>query len=230
MTQVIADISMSLDGYVTGPDPGPSAGLGRGGEALHVWALDSEDEVDATVLREATERTGAVVMGRRLFDIVDGPQGWSDEMGYGARLAGTPPFFVLTHSPPAEVRLGLRFAFVTDGATAAVDQARAAAGDRDVVVMGGGDVIGQCFDQGLVDELHIHLAPIVLGSGTHLFDGCRQRRLVLRSVRSTAAATHLTYAVERERPEVLVREEVRISLDGGAGRAGQEQRERHREP
>lgn len=74
--------------------------MGRGGEPLHSWALDSVDVIDAEVLREATEATGAVVMGRRLFDIVDGPHGWSDDMGYGAAFAGTPPFYVVTHSVP----------------------------------------------------------------------------------------------------------------------------------
>lgn len=193
--KVIADISMSLDGFVTGPDAGPDAGLGRGGEPLHEWAVSSKEEVDVAVLREATERSGAVVMGRRLFDIVDGPLGWNDEMGFGAGLAATPPFFVLTHRAPDEVRLGLRFTFVTDGATSAIEQARAAAGEKDVVVMGGGNVVGQCLDQGLLDELHLHIAPIVLGAGTPLFAGCRRRPLVQRSVRSSSTATHLTYAL-----------------------------------
>ena len=115
MTKVVADISMSLDGFVTGPDPDLQHGLGRGGEPLHSWAVDSDAEVDAEVLHEATERSGAVVMGRRLFDIIDGPGGWNDEMGYGAGLVGTPPFFVVTHYAPERVRLGLRFTFVTDG-------------------------------------------------------------------------------------------------------------------
>jgi dihydrofolate reductase len=193
--KVIADISMSLDGFVTGPDAGPEAGLGRGGEALHDWALRSDDEVDAAVVREATERSGAVVMGRRLFDIIDGPHGWNDEMGYGAGLAATPPFFVVTHAAPDRVRLGLGFTFVTQGVEAAISLARQAAGDRDVVVMGGGDVIGQCVEQGVADELHLHLAPIVLGSGTPLFAGCGRRPLRQLSVRVSRTATHLTYAL-----------------------------------
>jgi dihydrofolate reductase len=193
MTKVVADISMSLDGFVTGPDPDVEHGLGEGGEALHTWAIDSTSDVDAEVLREATESSGAVVMGRRLFDVVDGPHGWNDEMGYGAGLAATPPFFVVTHSVPEQVRLGLRFTFVTEGIEAAIDQARAAAGDKDVVVMGGGDVVRQCVDLGLADELRIHLAPIVLGSGTPLFAGCGRRPLVQRAVRVSPTATHLTY-------------------------------------
>jgi dihydrofolate reductase len=199
MTRVIADISMSLDGFVTGPDPGPANGLGTGGEPLHTWAVDSDSDVDAAVLREATERSGAVVMGRRLFDIVDGPHGWNDEMGYGAGLAGTPPFFVVTHAPPDEVRLELQFTFVTDGIAAAIDQARDAAGDKDVVVMGGGDVVRQSVDGGLVDELHIHLAPVVLGGGTPLFVDSERRLLVQHSVQVSPTATHLTYGVKERR-------------------------------
>lgn len=195
MTRVIADISISLDGYVTGPNAGPQNGLGDGAEPLHTWAMQPDD-VDAEILREATERSGAVVMGRRLFDIIDGPGGWNDEMGYGAGLAATPPFIVVTHAPPRKVRLDLRFAFVTDGVEAAVEQARTAAGDdKDVVIMGGGDVIRQCVDAGVVDELHIHLAPIVLGGGTPLFAGSSRRELVQRSVRVSSNATHLVYEI-----------------------------------
>jgi dihydrofolate reductase len=197
MAAVVADISISLDGFVTGPDPTPEQGLGRGGEALHTWAVDSDDPVDAAVLREGTEASGAVVMGRRLFDLVDGPGGWNDEMGYGAGLAGTPPFVVVTHTPPARVRMELDFSFATGGVREAVEQARARAGDRDVVLMGGGDVIGQCLDAGLVDELRLHLAPVVLGGGTALFRQGRRHVLEQVGVRPSATATHLTYRIRR---------------------------------
>ena len=194
MTKVVADITMSLDGFVTGPGADLEHGLGIGGEPLHNWVFQPDD-VDTDVLREATDMSGAVVMGRRLFDTVDRPGGWNDEMGYGAGLAATPPFFVLTHSPPAQVRLGLRFTFVTEGPAAAVEQARPAAGDKAVVIMGGGDTIRQCLDAGLVDELRIHLAPIVLGAGTPLFAGAGRHEMVQRSVRVSANATHLVYDV-----------------------------------
>lgn len=197
MTEVIADITMSLDGFVTGPNPGLANGLGDGGEALHRWALDSDDPVDADVLRTSTERSGAVVMGRRLFDIVDGPDGWNDEMGYGASHAASPAFFVVTHQAPADHRLELDIRFVTDGIAAAIEQATAAAGDRDVVVMGGADVIRQCVEQRLADAVVIHLAPVVLGAGTPLFDSAARVpiHLAQRSVRASSAATHLTYDV-----------------------------------
>jgi dihydrofolate reductase len=117
-------------------------------------------------------------------------------MGYGADQTGTPPFFVVTHSAPEDVRLelelGMRFTFVGDLA-AAIDQARSAATHGDVVIMGGGDVIGQALEQGLVDELRVHLAPMVLGGGTPLFK--RGTRLLYRQreVRPSSNAVHLTY-------------------------------------
>jgi dihydrofolate reductase len=196
VTKVIADISMSLDGFVTGPEPDQEHGLGRGGEPLHTWAIDSNDPVDEEVLRSTTQESGAVVMGRRLFDIVDGPEGWSDEMGYGAGIVGTPPFFVVTHHAPERVRLELDFTFVTDGVRAAIDEARHAAQDRNVVVMGGADVIRQAVDEHLVDELRIHLSPVILGGGTPLFVESRRHLLVQRAVRVSATATHLLYEFE----------------------------------
>ncbi|MDQ1436243.1 MAG: hypothetical protein QOF59_3059, partial [Actinomycetota bacterium] len=176
------------------PDPDLDHGLGHGGEPLHEWVF-SDDEVDAQVLEDSSERSGAVVMGRRLFDIVDGPHGWNDEMGYGAKRAGAPPFFVVTHSKPESIRLALDFTFVTDGLASAIRLAHAAAGTKDVVVMGGGDVVRQCVDDGLADELVLHLAPIVLGAGTPLFAGAARRELQQREVRVSPYATHLTYDV-----------------------------------
>ncbi|MGW7286098.1 dihydrofolate reductase family protein [Streptomyces sp. NPDC054847] len=203
MTRIIADISVSLDGFVTGPDPGPDNGLGTGGEALHTWAF-SDDPDDRRVLREATARSGAVVLGRRLFDVVDGPNGWDDETGYGAREVGRPAFVVVTSSPPESVRLtGLDWTFVTTGLPDAVAAARqraeaassAGGKDLDVVLMGGGATIGSALDAGLVDVLSLHLAPVVLGAGTPLFTGGAQRTLVQRGATSTSTATHLTYDV-----------------------------------
>lgn len=195
MTRVIADISMSIDGLVTGPDAGPDNGLGKGGEPLHTWVFENH-EVDRAALQRSMDDTGAVVMGRRLFDIIDDPRGWSDDMGYGADLAARPPFFVVTHRPPAQVRLGLDFTFCADIASA-INEARAAAGDKAVIVMGGGYVIAQCLDAGLVDELRLHIAPIVLGAGTPLFDDVSRRELVQRSVEVSPYATHLRYDVVR---------------------------------
>jgi dihydrofolate reductase len=194
VTTVVADISVSLDGFVTGPDAGPDNGLGTGGEPLHTWVLNSDDPLDAEVLARSTERAGAVVMGRNLFDVIDAPSGWNDEMGFGAQHATRPPFFVVTHEPPADVRLELDFRFVTDLPTA-IEQAKAVAGDKDVIVMGGGEIIRQSVDAGLVDELVLHLSPVVLGAGTPLFVDAIRRELVQRVVRPSRTAVHLTYDV-----------------------------------
>lgn len=198
--QVIADISMSLDGYVTAAGADIEHGLGIGGEALHVWAMGDNEPRDVEVLDEAFNRTGAVIMGRRTFDVVDGDNGWNDEVGYGAERDQTtspPPVFVLTHSVPEKVRLAGRFTFVTDGLRSALDKAHAAAGGKDVVIMGGGTVVHEFLRAGLVDVLAIHLAPVVLGDGTPLFPAGPPEPLRLELAGSviTAAAGHLTYRV-----------------------------------
>jgi dihydrofolate reductase len=195
MAKVVGDISVSLDGYVTGPDPGPDQGLGRGGEGLHTWALDG-DATDQAILKESTEATGAVIMGRTLFDFVDGPNGWNEEMGYGAAENGMPPVLVVTRNPPDHVRLGDRFTFVVDGVGSAVAKGVAVADDRDVVLMGGAQVIRGALELGLLDELRLHLAPVILGGGTPLFDAATPRRLRQIHARVSGHATHLTYRVD----------------------------------
>ncbi|KOV76449.1 MULTISPECIES: dihydrofolate reductase family protein [unclassified Streptomyces] len=203
MTRIVADISVSLDGFVTGPDPAPDNGLGTGGEALHTWAF-SDDPDDRRYLREGTARSGSVVLGRRLFDVVDGPYGWDATSGYGAGEVGKPAFVVMTRSEPKSVRLtDLDWTFVTTGLRAALatarERAEAASSDSgkdlDVVLMGGGATIRSALEAGLVDALTLHLAPVVLGAGTPLFTGGAPRTLVQRSVTSTSTATHLTYDV-----------------------------------
>ncbi len=193
MTKVIADITMSLDGFVTGPRPDLEHGLGHGGEALHAWVF-GDDPVDAEQLRAGTELSGAVVMGRNLFDIIDGPGGWNDDVGYGAREVGRPPFFVVTHAAPETRRLTeLDFTFVTDGIASAIEQARKAAGAKDAVIMGGGDVIAQALEARLVDQLHLHISPLVLGDGAPLFRGVGRIEMRQTDVQVSKHATHVTY-------------------------------------
>jgi dihydrofolate reductase len=168
------------------------------GEPLHDWVFNHAP-LNQKVLDDSFGRTGAVIMGRRLFDVVDGPLGWNDEVGYGAERdqAAAPPVFVMTHAAPDTWRLGDRFTFVTDGLRSAVDKARAAAGEKDVVVMGGGETCHAFLAAGLADVLNIHLAPIVLGAGTRLFpveESARVRLELVGSV-SAPAAEHLSYKV-----------------------------------
>jgi dihydrofolate reductase len=196
MGRVLLDITMSLDGFVTGPGADLAHGLGLGGEPLHDW-IAGDDLTDAD--REALDRTqagiGAVLMGRRTFDFVDGPEGWTDPGPTGD--VERPPIFVVTSKQPARVRLDGWFEFATDGIHEALERAQKAAGDKDVMIMGGGHLCRQYLYAGLVDEARIHVAPIVLGDGTPLFERTTIApvRLTQREATVTPAAAHLTYDV-----------------------------------
>jgi len=197
MAKVAAGITTSLDGYVTGPDDRPGRGLGEGGERLHWWVFGGpwtyEDEargeatgVDKEYLEEAAARFGAVVAGRTTYDVTGA---WGGHNPFGV------PMFVVTHrlqdAPPPDS--GFRF---TSGVEAAVSAAREAAGDRDVSVMGGASVIRQALAAGLLEELSITVAPVVLGAGKRLFDGFDQTvALEHAGLRQSPFATHLTYRV-----------------------------------
>jgi dihydrofolate reductase len=137
-----------------------------------------------------------VVMGRRLFDIVDAPDGWNDEMGYGAGRAAQPPLLVVTRTPPSHVRLADRTTFIVGGIGSAVAKGVAMSDDRDVVIMGGGRTVRTAVEAGVVDELRLHLAPVLLGGGTSLFAGAAPRSLRQIHARSSAHATHLTYRLD----------------------------------
>ncbi len=194
MGRVLLDITMSLDGFVTGPGADLAHGLGVGGDPLHDW-IAGDDLADAD--REALDRNqagvGAVLMGRRTFDFVDGPEGWT------GNDPGTtpPPIVVITSTRPARVRLDGWFEFVTDGIHRALELAQKAAGDQSVMIMGGGHLCRQYLYAGLVDEVRIHVAPIVLGDGTPLFERTTIApvRLIQRDAAVTPAAAHLTYDV-----------------------------------
>ncbi|MGZ0151091.1 dihydrofolate reductase family protein [Kribbella sp. WER1] len=197
MGQVVVDISVSLDGYVTGPNAGVGNGLGDGGEPVHAWVFHGTD-ADQAVLDAAFTASGAVVQGRNLFDVIDAPDGWNDELGYGAKPTGeiNPPVFVVTHNPPANPRLGDRFHFVGSPA-AAVTQAQEVAGGKDVVVMGGGQICHAVLADGLADVLRLHVAPVVLGAGTPLWPAEPSAGFAVELIDavSTPAAQHLTYRV-----------------------------------
>ena len=186
MSKVYVDISMSLDGYAAGPDADMKDPLGVGGEQLHEWifglkswrepqGLDGGDStVDDEVVRECQAAQGAVVMGRRMYSGGSGP--WEQDANAEGWWGEEPPFrvpvFVLTHHArePKPMPGDLAFTFVTDGIEAALAQARAAAGEKDVLVAGGADVVQQALAAGLVDEVQVHIAPVLLGSGVRLFD------------------------------------------------------------
>jgi dihydrofolate reductase len=198
MTKVLAGITTSVDGYVAGPDDGPGKGLGEGGERLHYWVFgqpwtyDEEPEgeptgADAEWLDEAMTRVGAVVGGRFTYEAAE---------HWGGKNPWALPFFIVTHRPEEEPEGG-NFSFV-NGVEEAVERAKEAAGDKDVHVMGGADVIRQALDADLVDELSIIVAPFVLGGGKHLFEGfTKDIELEHLGVRQSPFATFIDYRVKR---------------------------------
>jgi dihydrofolate reductase len=198
MTKVIAGITTSVDGYVAGPDDGPGKGLGEGGERLHYWVFggpwtyDAEPTggpsgEDAAWLEEAMSGLGAIVGGRYTYEAAEH---WGDENPFGV------PFFIVTHRPE-EQPPGDAFTFV-DGLEEAVARAKETAGDRNVHVMGGADVIRQALEAGLVDELTIVVAPVILGGGKRLFEGFTTSiDLEHKGVRQSQYATFVDYAVKR---------------------------------
>jgi len=191
MSKVFFDISMSLDGFMTAANRTPEAPMGDGGERLVAWAFGADDR-DREVLTSGVAGTGAVIAGRRTYDTslpwwgADGPTG-------DARV----PVFVLSHSVPDDVPDGGVYRFV-DGVEAALEQARAAAGDRGVTVMGGAETGREFIRAGLVDELSIHLIPVVLGDGTRMFEGLGLELANLDAIQ-TPAATHLRLGVVKAR-------------------------------
>jgi dihydrofolate reductase len=202
MGKVNFDISMSLDGYVAGPDDGPDLGLGAGGERLHEWVYDLESwrgphgleggETNASSqVAEEMGSSGAVVVGKRMFD---NAHGWGDEPPFHK------PVFVLTHTAREPLtKSDTTFTFVTDGIESAVEQARAAAGDKDVSIGGGASTIQQALKAGLVDEARLTFSPILLGGGVRLFEGLgpNDAELELLSVIEGPKATHVKYRVVR---------------------------------
>ena len=198
MAKVIAAITTSVDGYVAGPDDGPGKGLGEGGERLHYWVFGgpwSYDEEptgeavgeDAVWLSEMIGSMGAVVGGRSTYEASGH---WGDKNPWGV------PFFIVTHRPEEEPEGGA-FTFV-DGVRPAIEGAIAAAGDQDVHVMGGADVIRQALEAGLVDELTIIVAPVVLGGGKRLFEGFSDSlELEHLGARQSQYATFIEYRIKR---------------------------------
>jgi len=200
MSKVIAGITMSMDGFVTGPHDRLGAGLGDGGERLHFWvfggpwtyddeARGSVSDVDQEYLEDVFSAGGAWLVGRTMHDVVDG---WGDDPGFGV------PVFVVTHRPHETVVKGdTTFEFVTDGIDAALEQARSAAGGKNVIVMGGADLLRQYLDAGVVDEFTLTIAPVLLGAGKRLFDGIERTDLGFErtAVVESPYATHLRYEV-----------------------------------
>jgi dihydrofolate reductase len=196
MTSVGASITISLDGYITGPNAGPGRGLGDGGERLHYWVFGgawSYDQgpkgqatgADKQYLDEAMARSGAVIVGRNMYEAAGA---WGGNNPFGVAL------FVLTHRPEEEPEAG-GFTFV-NGLDEVIARARDAAGGKDISIGGGADVIRQALRTGHVDELSISIAPLILGGGKRLFDGFDDTvHLEHVGLLQSPFATHITYRV-----------------------------------
>jgi dihydrofolate reductase len=199
MSELYAQLSMSLDGFVAGPNDSPANGLGDGGERLHEWVvataswrrqhgLDGGEEGAESQLIESLDRDGAIIMGRRMFD--HGVEPWGPEPPFRK------PVFIVTHRDREPIVQGeTTYTFVTDGIERALELAREAAGDKDVQVAGGGQIVSQYLAAGLLDEIHVHIAPVILGGGPRLFDapGLEKVELEPLEVLGSPRATHIRY-------------------------------------
>jgi dihydrofolate reductase len=213
MSKLKFNITMTLDGYVAGPNQSLENPLGEGADRIHDWALKlksfrdihgdergGETGVNDDVLREAFENIGATIMGRNMFGPGRGPWGQDPWTGWWGE---NPPFhnpvFVLTHHArePLSMQGGTTFFFVNDGIESALNQARQAAGEKDVALGGGASAAQQYFAAGLIDELEIHIVPFLLGGGSRLFDNLNGRKVKLKPIRAIAGpdVTHLKYSV-----------------------------------
>ena len=213
MGKLKLEITMSLDGFVAGPDATLENPLGEGGELLHEWITGlaswrethgqtgGERNADDDLVREGVGRNGAVIMGRRMFSGGSGP--WEDDPNPDAWWGDDPPFhvpvFVLTHHErePLAKEGGTTFFFVTDGIESALEQARAAAGEKDVQISGGAEVAQQYLQAGLLEEIQLHVAPVLLGGGVRLFEGLGpdDAKLELAEVVDSPKVTHIRYRV-----------------------------------
>jgi dihydrofolate reductase len=201
MGKVVFNMTVSLDGFVAGPNDGPDNGLGDGGDALFNWYFSGDTEIylsegapmlkvseqSAELLKEAMETYGAGVWGRRTFDIAH---------AWGGHPPGSPAFIVTHHVPQEWVYEGSPFTFVTEGVESAIRQAKEAAGEKDVVICTA-SILQQGLNQGLVDEIHIDVAPLLLGKGVRLFDHLDIEPIQLERIRAVEApnVTHLGFRV-----------------------------------
>ena len=198
MSEVTCDMAVSVDGFAAGPNQILEEPLGEGvEERLHTWMFEGRADNVAEV--EAIVDAGAFIMGRNMFSPgrgewdLDWKGWWGDDPPYHA------PVFVLTHHPrePLEMQGGSTFNFVTDGIESALEQARAAAGDRNVSIAGGPAILNQYIAAGLIDELRLHIAPMVVGAGARVFEGVRNLTLQPVAGRHTDLVTHVTYRFPR---------------------------------
>jgi dihydrofolate reductase len=215
MSKLRCHISISLDGFVAGPNQSKENPLGEGGMGLHEWVFPlaawrqahgmqgGEVNESTPIIEESVQNIGAGLMGRNMFGPPSGgPWGDGEWKGW---WGDNPPFhhpvFIVTHYPrdPLEMEGGTTFYFVTNGIESALAQAKKAAGDKDVLLSGGGHIIQQYLAAGVLDELELHVVPVLLGDGARIFDNLGDAKVQLEQVRAIEApgVTHITYRVVR---------------------------------
>jgi dihydrofolate reductase len=211
MSSVTCHISISLDGYAAGPNQSLENPIGEGGMRLHEWVVAThgwravhgqeggERSADSDVAEEVVENVGAYIMGRKMFGGGDGPWDESWRGWWGEDPPFHTPVYVLTHHPrePLEMQGGTTFHFVTDGIESALEKARAAADGKDVAIAGGASAIQQYLAAGLLDELYLHIVPVVLGAGERLLENVGDPTLEPIKVVASPAVTHVKYRVVR---------------------------------
>jgi dihydrofolate reductase len=211
MGLVTCQISISLDGFVAGPNQSLDNPLGEGGMRLHDWVLATASwrsqhgheggvaGADSEVADEVSKGIGAYIMGRKMFG--GGAGDWNQEWKgwWGEDPPYHVPVFVLTHHPRQPLRMlgGTTFTFVTDGIESALEQAQAAAGDRDVSIAGGASTVRQCFAAGRLDELYLHIVPILLGKGERLLEDAGDPIMEPVTVVASPAVTHIKYRIRK---------------------------------
>jgi dihydrofolate reductase len=192
MGKVTCDISMSLDGFIAGPNVRVGNGMGDDGDRLHAWVFGGNTETDDAIVAEKNASPGAILIGKRMFDV--GFEPWGDPPPFGM------PVFIVTHQArePLPMQGGTTYTFVTKGIEAALELAREAAGDKDVGIWGGANIIQEYLKAGLLDEMQIHVVPVLFGDGTRLFEhlGGRQIELKRTSTIDTPGATHLRFSIQ----------------------------------
>jgi dihydrofolate reductase len=211
MGKVTSQISISLDGFVAGPNQSLENPIGEGGMRLHNWLFTTSswrkhagleggvDSADSDVIDEVFKGIGAYIMGRKMFG--GGPGPWDEEWKgwWGDDPPYHTPVFVLTHHPrpPLSMKGGTTFNFVTDGIASALEQARAAAGDQDVAIAGGASAIRQYLAAGSLDELYLHVVPVILGAGERLLEDVGDPVLEPIKVVASPAVTHIKYRIAK---------------------------------
>jgi len=211
MSSVTCHISISLDGFVAGPNQSIENPIGEGGMRLHQWVFETASwreqhgleavarTADSEVLDEVVQNVGAYVMGRKMFGGGEGP--WDDSWTgwWGDEPPFHTPVFVLTHHSrePLSMRSGTTFTFVTEGIDSALEQARSAAGDKDVAIAGGASTLQQYLKAGLLDELYLHIVPVILGAGERLLKDVGDPTLEPVKVIASPTVTHVKYRIIR---------------------------------